>query len=174
MQFLPTMGTGLSHLQQISPMRNPKIDYKKAKRIARRLVRKGLTRMEAARAVGVSYSTIWFWTPFAKLRNGRMNMGGITLKILKDVVSNGYVFSDDITQINSSYRTLIKYLPLRKVKAHGMTVFVLEGNERKAMEAFLKKRNLRSLNWNKLAIIRKTFGIKKMKRNDNIRERFLI
>ncbi len=155
-------------------MRNPDVDYGKAKKMVRRLVRKGLSRIDAARAAGVSYATARLWTPFKKSHKGNTSISGVTLKILKKLLSDGYLFPDGITQINLSCRTLKKYIHIRKVKLHGIDVFFMDGNERKAMEAFLKRRNFRSLSWMKLAYIRKTFGIKPLKRNDRIMERLRI
>ncbi len=155
-------------------MRNPNVDYRKAKRIVRQLVRKGLPRVDAARSVGVSYDTARLWTPFKKSHKGNTSISGATLEILKKLMSDGYLFADGMPQIDSSYRTLSKYVPVRSVKLHGMRMFFMSGNERKAMEEFLRRRNFRSLKWVKLAYIRKAFGIKSLKRNDRIMERLRI
>ena len=147
------------------------VEHDRAKREVRRLVRSGLSKADASRIAKVKYQTVILWTSDMHTPRGSRRIAGFTLKILKELVSKGYMFPDDC-KARSSYKTLSKYFPVKKVETHGMAVIVLEGNERKAMEALLERRDFRSISWQKLNQIRKAFGIKSMKRNNKIRERF--
>ncbi len=134
--------------------------YRPLKRQARRLVKTGISKTEASMITGVSYPTVVYWTSDMRLPCGRKSLSGFTLRILKEIVSKGYAFHDG-SQTNGSYRVLRKSFPVRKARSHNTAVFYLEGSERKAMEAFLKRLNLRSISWQELEYIRRAFGIKR-------------
>jgi len=146
-------------------------NYYQKKREVRKLVKGGLSKADASKITGIKYSTVILWTSDMHTCKGKTHVSGLTLKVLKELVSKGYIFSGD-TGISSSYKTLKKHFPVKRVNMHRMTVFFLEGNERTAMEAFLRKLNLKSVSYGKLGYIRKAFGIKKLKRDNKIMERF--
>ncbi len=152
-------------------MRKPNIDYKKAKRQTKLLVRKGLTKLEASKITGVSYASVIWWTRDIKGRRGNSGIRGTTLKFLKEIVSKGYMFPGGCSQAHMAYYTLTKYFPVKRVKVRETVVFFLEGNERKAMEALLKMLKIRSVGYGELGYVRKAFGIKRLKRDNKIRER---
>jgi hypothetical protein len=144
-------------------MKRKGVEHDQRKREVRKLVKSGLSKADASRITGIGYTTVVLWTSDMQTCKGRIYIAGMTLKVMKELVSKGYIFSGN-PGISSSYKTLKKYFPVKRVSMRGMTVFFLEGNERKAMEAFLERRNLKSISWHKLGYIRKAFGIKKMKR----------
>ena len=137
------------------------------RRKVRKLIRSGLSRTDVSRVIGICCPTIARWTSDMHAYSSKECLSGLTLKILKELATKGYVFPD-ISGTESSYKTLRKYLPVKRVKTHGMSVLVMKGSERKAAEAFLERRNFRSLSYGKLGQIRKAFGIKKMGRENKI------
>lgn len=126
----------------------------------RRLVRRGLSRWEASKITGVQYNSVVRYAAGIGTGGNRVSIAGATLKLLRELVENGYVFDD---KVRSNYITLRKYFPVRRVESERKTILYLDGNERTALEAFLKKLDWRSVEYQKLACIRKAFGIKKLK-----------
>lgn len=154
-------------------MRTTDAERRKAKREIRKLVRLGLSKKEASKIAGISYATAINYTSDMKTLKGDPRISGITLKILKELVSVGYHFPNRNLRATYVYRILKKNFPVRRIKTHGMVVYVMKGNERKAMEEMMKRLNLKSLNYGKLGYIRNTFGIKNMKDDNKFRGRFV-
>jgi len=140
-------------------MRKPNFDYAKAKRELRKLVKMGVSKREASVMVGVPYPTALLWTPDIYM-DADNRISGITLRILKELVSTGYYFPNRNLRATSAYRLLKKSFPVKRVKSHGLVVYMMIGKERIAMEALLRKINLKSVTYGKLGYIRRAFGIK--------------
>jgi hypothetical protein len=130
----------------------------------RALVRKGLSKVEASKATGVNYASVLKYTNDIRTCRNAERINGTTLKLLRELVKKGHVFDDKNPVNRTSYKTLKKYFPVKRVKSRRITVFYLDGSERTALEAFLERLNWRSIDYRKLAYIRQAFGIKKMKR----------
>lgn len=140
-------------------MRKQNFDYAKAKRELRRLVKMGVSKREASVMVGVPYPTALLWTPDIYM-DADSRISGITLRILKELILNGYYFPNRNIREMFSYRLLKKSFPVKRVKSHGMVVYMMKGKERIAMEALLRKINLKSVSYGKLGQMRRLFGIK--------------
>lgn len=149
-------------------MRKQNFDYAKAKRELRKLVKMGVSKREASVMVGIPYPTALLWTPDIYM-NVDSRISGVTLKILKELVSTGYYFPNRNLRATSAYRLLKKGFPVKRVKTHGLVVYMMRGSERRAMEEMMKKLNLKSVSWQKLGYIRDVFGIKNMKEGLNLK-----
>jgi hypothetical protein len=144
------------------------------KKQARKLVRKGLTKMEVSRIIKVPYATVTNYTRDIKTEtHGNARITGTTLTLLRELVAKGYAFDDRNPISRSSYKTLRQYFPVKTTKLHRVRIIYMNGNARKALEALLKKLNLRSIGYHELGFMKRAFGIKNIKRNNKIRERFL-
>ncbi|MBI2545301.1 MAG: hypothetical protein HYW22_01725, partial [Candidatus Aenigmarchaeota archaeon] len=73
-------------------MRTTDIERRKNKREIRKLVRLGLSKKEASKLTGISYATAILYTSDMETSKGDPRISGITLKILKELVSTGYHF----------------------------------------------------------------------------------
>ncbi len=133
------------------------------------LVRKGLSRKEASRITGVQYNSVVKYAAGIDAGRSREMIAGATLKLLRELVEKGYVFDEKDHARRGNYITLRKYFPVKRVESERKTILYLDGNERTALEAFLKKLDWRSVEYQKLACIRQAFGIKKLKRDNKIR-----
>ena len=154
-------------------MRTTNAERSKAKREIRKLVRLGLSKKEASKITGISYATAILYTSDMKTPKGDPRISGITLKILKELVSTGFYFPNRNLRATYVYRILKKNFPVRRIKTHGMVVYVMEGSERLAMEEMMNKLNLKSVSWQKLELIRKVFGVKSLKNDNKFRGRFV-
>jgi hypothetical protein len=153
-------------------MRKQNFDYAKAKRELRKLVKMGVSKREASVMAGIPYSTALLWTPDI-YTDAENRISGITLRILKELVSNGYYLPNRNVREAFAYRLLRKSFPVKRVKSHGLVVYMMRGNERKAMEALLRKLNLKSVTYGRLGYIRKAFGVKSLKDDNKFRGRFV-
>lgn len=145
---------------------------KELKREARRLVKLGLTKRDVSRMKKVNYNTLYTWTNDLVRRKGRFGIRGKSLEFLKMLVDRGYILSKEVKQLVTCMRNLRRHLPIKKVKIKKNVVWYLSGREREAMEAMLKNMGRRSLSYQELGRIRMAFGIKNIKGNNKIRERF--
>lgn len=143
--------------------------YKNLKKQVRALVRKGMSKVEAARTLHINGQNAYQWTRDIKLGKGYKRVGGLALTLLTELISKGYVFSESPEDV-IGLRLLRRYFPVKTAIYHRLRIFYLEGNERKAMEAFLKKTNLRAINYSRLGLIRQAFGIKRYEREFNKRK----
>jgi len=168
--FPPTTETGFSLQHDVYFMfRYPK----GVKRQVRGLVKRGVPKCDIVKITGLKRCTVYYFTRDMKGSKGNARITGVALNILRNLVSKGYAFPEGCVQANNSYHTIKKYFPVKRVELRSMTMFILEGKERNAMEAFLKRRNFRSISWQKLGCIRRTFGIKNVKYDNKIIERNL-
>jgi len=141
------------------------------KKYVRRLVRKGVPKCDIVKIMGLKRSTVYYFTRDMKGRLGQSGIRGKSLEFMKILVQRGYVMSDEVKESVSDMMTIRKYFPVKRIRADRRSVWVLEGMEREAMEAFLKKSGRRVINYGELGHIRKAFGIKNMRGNNKIRER---
>lgn len=140
------------------------------KKQARKLVKKGLSKIEVSRIIKVPYATVTNYTRDIKTEtHGNARITGTTLKLLRELVAKGYAFDDRNPIGRSSYKTLRQYFPVKTTKLHRVRIIYMNGNARKALEALLKKLNLRSIGYHDLGFIRKAFGIKNKRRENKIR-----
>lgn len=137
---------------------------KSLKEKARKLARAGMSKVMVSEITGIHYATVLKCTGGMRTKDrSAERISGNSLRLLRTLVSKGYTFRDRANSMDGRYKTLRKYFPVKKVKSHGVTMFVMEGSERAAMEAMLDRLNLRSLSWQTLSGIRATFGIKNIK-----------
>jgi hypothetical protein len=134
---------------------------------ARSLARRGLPKADVSRITGVPYQTVLNYTRDIKTGKNTGRITGASLKLLRELVANGFAFPSHVSK--SSYITLRKYFPVRTVKLHRVRIIYMASGEKKAMEALLKKLNLRSIGYQNLGFIRQAFGIKNIRKNNKIR-----
>jgi hypothetical protein len=141
-------------------------------REARTLVRKGVPKCDTAKILGLERSTVYYLTRDMAARRGHPGIRGKSLELVRLLVQRGYVTSGEVKHLVSCMRTIGKYLPVRRVRvgrARVATVWLLPGRERDAMEAYLRLAGRRSIGYEELGMIRRTFGVKNIKRNDKIK-----
>jgi len=141
------------------------------RRKARKLVRAGVPKCEVAGMLGISGMTLCIWTKDMPHAKGNRGVRGRSLELMGLLVRRGYVTSDEVKQSVCCMRTIAKYLPVRRVgvgRVRVTTVWLLPGREREAMEGYLKLAEKHSIGYEELGMIRKTFGIKSIKRNNRI------
>ena len=130
---------------------------------ARRLVKQGLTRKEAATLLRLDPRTVRWWTQDLGCSYfGYAFIGRSTLRILSELFTKGYVFCKDEKVSLQIYRTLRKYFGIKRVKIrsswHKATVLYLKGRENDAFSAYTKRIKINYLDSRTLNRTKRIFG----------------
>ena len=90
---------------------------------------------------------------------GWLGIRGQTLKLLQEIMQNGYVLSSKIKSGNK-YRILRKYFPnINRINMYNKTVLYLDDKASVAARAFLNDRDKKIMSFQELKQVTKTFGI---------------
>jgi len=148
-------------IEWTSAIRRRKIHPPKIRWKVRKMVKKGMSKADASRRTGVNYQTVVNWTRDIIRDRGNFGTRGKTLKLLPELVRNGYFFSDELNNV-SHYRTLKKYLPVKRVVLSGKNnIYYLEGREKEAFKAFIKRFDIKIIDFHKLGDILRVLKISK-------------
>ncbi len=144
------------------PKRKLKRLTEKTKREIRKKVKQGVPRPEVAKELGVAHPTVVEVTGDMPKQTGHTGIRGLTLKILQTLLRDGYsIPPTGLSSTTARYRSLSKYIPLKRVQIRGLVMYFLEGREKEAFQAFMNRGRNKVISYHKLDSIMSLFNLSK-------------
>ncbi len=125
-----------------------------------RKIKSGKSKYQISLELGISQVTLGKYKKFYPSQpKGRNGIRGGTLRMLQDLLNNGYTFFDTPSD-SQKYYTLKKYFPtVQRTRYEGCSILFLEDRSDLAAKAFLMKIRKNIINYQELKNITKIFNI---------------
>ena len=123
-------------------------------------IKSGKSKYRIASEYGISENTVYRKTQdLPGSQYGWPGIRGKTLKLLQEIMQNGYILSSKISA-GQKYYVLRKYFPnINRINMYNKTVLYLDDTASVAARAFLSGMNRKVMSFQELKQITKTFGI---------------
>lgn len=117
---------------------------------------------ELAKEYGVNSQTIYMTTRCLTDHDkpstgGNFGIRGRTFEILQFLVKEGYYISKKGENISSSICTLSKYFSIKKIEARKSHIYLLEGKDKVAFQAFMRIKRFKTIGYHELCSIASLF-----------------
>ena len=125
-----------------------------------RKIKSGKSKYETSKELNICYQTILRITKdLPGHSKGRNGIRGGTLRMLQDLLKDGYTFFDTPSD-SQKYYTLKKYFPtVQRTRYEGCSILFLEDRSNLAVKAFLMKIRKNIISYQELKNITKIFNI---------------
>jgi len=104
----------------------------------RKMVKSGMSKYQASNDTGVCYITVCKLTKDLPSKQGNRELGRKSVEILQKMTKDGYFIGKHDDTVETSFRTLSKYFPVRRVNFRRRTIYFLENRNEDALKGFIE------------------------------------
>jgi hypothetical protein len=119
----------------------------------------GKTKYSVAKELGISDKFVYYHTKdIPSGKTGRSEIRGKTLKLLKQLLKDGYAYGKKHT--SSQFRTLRKHFPeIKRAEFDRYTIYYLDNKNKVALQAMVNQKKSKLISYRELGNMSKIFNI---------------